>query len=569
MTETIRPDGWNESDFQMVLSIFEQISSIPRCSKNEEQIAAWLEKFGKDRGFETKRDHCNNVLISVPASAGMDNLPAVILQAHTDMVCEKESGTNHNFTADPLKLQYFKEEGISWLTAENTTLGADNGIGMAYMLAAAASDSIAHPPLKLLFTTDEEIGLTGAQGMDSDFVSGEYMINLDSEEEGTIIVGCAGGTQICFKHLVDVENAYDSDDSDDIGGSSSIDSAADSVVDLVVASDDDSVPAKPYTIVVSGLLGGHSGTDIHIGRGNANLILIQFFKRLTERYTQNVIKLIKIKGGTAANTIPRRAELSFVTDIPADSLRAEVADYVMLISSVPSFNDPNVSVEVADADLSNIKKSGLKSFSAKNTGRILNFLIAIPNGVFEMSASIPDLVLTSGNLAIIKTRSNAEYFKGAEKEAESSDLDIYTEKSKRELEIIYSLRSGNELRLKEKIKEMMALSEKHHFNFEITHTYSPWEPDFNSEFLKNCAEIYRKTFGNDVRISAIHAGLECGVFHRQFPSMKMISIGPDITAAHTPGEKLNLDAAEKVWIYLKEILKSFGEMPQSDGNVTE
>ncbi|WNY28527.1 Cytosol non-specific dipeptidase [Methanimicrococcus stummii] len=539
--QTINQNRWNDSDFKTVLSIFEEISSIPRCSKNEEQIAAWLEKFGKERGFETKRDHCNNILIQVPASPGMENLPAVILQAHTDMVCEKETGSPHSFVTDGISLRYFEENNISYLTADQTTLGADNGIGMAYMLAIAASADISHPPLELLFTTDEEIGLTGAQGMDPDFISGNYLINLDSEEEGVVIVGCAGGTQIGFKRLIDVENACAGDNLEET---------------------DCDATLMPYNIVVSGLLGGHSGTDIHIGRGNANLILIQFFKRLAERYTQNTIKLIKIKGGTAANTIPRRAELSFVTDIPAENLKTEAADYAALISSVPSFNDPNMAVEVAVADFSNVQKSNLKSFSAKNTERILNFLIAIPNGVFEMSASIPDLVLTSGNLAIIKTRSNEEYFKGAEKETESSDLDIYTEKSKRELEIIYSLRSGNDLRLKEKIKEMMALSEKYHYNFEITHTYSPWEPDFNSVFLKNCAEIYQKTFGKEIQIQAIHAGLECGVFHRTFSGIKMVSIGPDITGAHTPDETLNLDAAEKVWIYLKEILKSF---PNAEG----
>jgi Di- and tripeptidases len=195
----------NLKDFEAVLSIFEEISKIPRCSKNEEKIAAYLENFGKSRGFETKRDSHNNILIQVPATAGFENLPAVVLQSHMDMVCEKENGSTHNFSKDALSLNYIEENGISYLTAEKTTLGADNGIGMAYALAIAASNDLCHPPLELLFTTDEEIGLTGAQGMENDFISGEYMINLDSEEEGIIIVGCAGGTQICFKQFIDVK----------------------------------------------------------------------------------------------------------------------------------------------------------------------------------------------------------------------------------------------------------------------------------------------------------------------------------------------------------------------------
>ncbi|WNY22992.1 Cytosol non-specific dipeptidase [Methanimicrococcus hongohii] len=540
MTENISQNRWKDPDFKTVLSFFEEISSIPRCSKNEEQIAAWLEKFGNDHGFVTNRDHCNNIVIKVPASAGMENMPAVVLQAHTDMVCEKRAETTHNFTTDGLQLRYFEENGISYLAADGTTLGADNGIGMAYMLAIAASDNIGHPPLELLFTTDEEIGLTGAQGMNPDFISGDFMINLDSEEEGVIIVGCAGGTQIGFKKLADVEDACINDDADG----------------------DCDEALLPYNIVVSGLLGGHSGTDIHIGRGNANRIIISFFELLVEKYPQNKLKLIKIKGGTAANTIPRKAELSFVTNIPFDQLQSTAAAFAEKVKSGPGFNDPDLTIEVFQLDFKE-NASTLKSFSAKNTGRIMSFLNAIPNGVFEMSAFISDLVLVSGNLAVIRTKSSSEYFKGTEKEPDTSDLDIYTEKSKRELEITFSLRSGNEVKLKEKMKEMMTLADKHHFHFEITHTYSPWEPDFNSEFLKACADIYEKTFGNEVKITAIHAGLECGVFHRMIPAMKMISIGPDISGAHTPDETLNLEAAEKVWIYLKEILKSF---PNTNAN---
>ncbi|MDR0767013.1 MAG: beta-Ala-His dipeptidase, partial [Methanosarcinales archaeon] len=523
-----------------VLSLFEEISSIPRCSKNEEQIADWLEKFGKERGFETKRDHANNIVIKVPASAGMEGMPTVVLQAHTDMVCEKEAGSTHNFKTDGLQLRYFEESGVPYLTAEGTTLGADNGAGMAYMLAIAASENIIHPPLELLFTTDEELGLTGAQRMDSDFISGDFMINLDSDADGVIIAGCAGGTQIGFKRLIDVEDACE---------------------DKVNEETDCDQTLKPYNIVVSGLLGGHSGTDIHIGRGNANRLLILLFDMLLEKYSQNTLKLITIKGGTAANTIPRRAELSFVANISLDELKSTAAAFVENIKSDPGFNDPGFKIEVSVLDFKE-NNSKLKSFSVRNTRRSMDFLKSVPDGVFEMSSFIPDLVLVSGNLASIQTESSLEYFKGTEEEADASDLDIYTEKSRRELEIIIKLRSGNEIKLKEKMKELIELAEKHHFYFEIAHTYLPWEPDFNSDFLKTCADIYGKTFGKEAKVTALHAGLECGVFHRMFPEMKMISIGPDIKAAHTPDETLNLEATENVWIFLKEILKSF---PNTNG----
>lgn len=524
---------WKDPEFKTVLSIFEDLSALPRCSKNESYIASRLEKFGRDRALETKRDHCNNVVIRVPGTSGLESAPTVILQAHMDMVCEKEAGTVHNFAADGIKLVYTEENGTPYLTADKTTLGADNGIGMAYALAVADQKHLPHPPLELLFTTDEEIGLTGAQGMLPDFVSGDYMINLDSEEEGVIIVGCAGGAQLEFKRLITVEDVYDENISEE-------------------------APLHPFTVVVSGLLGGHSGTDIHIGRGNANQILIHFFVRLHEKYPQHKMKLIKIKGGTAANTIPRRAELSFLTTMPEDELRREAADYAGQMKNTPGFNDPGLTVEISVPDVSSLGTGTLKSFSVQNTERIMNFLSALPNGVFEMSSYIPDLVLVSGNLATIQTKSSAEYFKGGEKDSDS-DADIYTEKSKRELEIIYSLRSGNEAKMKEKMKELMAFAEKHHFIFGMSHTYAPWEPAFETDFLKKCAAIYQKTFGTDVQITAIHAGLECGVFHRLFPDMNIISIGPDITGAHTPDEKLNLEAAEKVWIYLKEILSAFAK----------
>ena len=546
MLENTTAEMKHESNFKSVISFFEEISKIPRCSKNEEKIAAYLENFGKSRGFETKRDAHNNIVVKIPATPGFETLPAVVLQSHMDMVCEKEADATHDFSKDALKLKYIEEDGIRYLAADKTTLGADNGIGMAYALAIAASDSekLPHPPLELLFTTDEEIGLTGAQGMENDFISGEFMINLDSEEEGTIIVGCAGGAQIVFKQLVDVEEL------------------------LPKKSDAPVSPIFLYEVRISGLKGGHSGTDIHIGRGNSNLIAAHFLIHLEEKYSQKKIELIKIKGGSASNTIPRSTELIFAADISPAVLENEAAEFEEKMLSDSKLNDRDLKIIVEEITLQKIRNeikteaktqtaAALKTFSPKGTGRILRLLTSIPNGVLEMSPEIPDLVLVSGNVAIVKTNVCFEFEEGAE--AEKTELDIFSRKAQREIEIIYSLRSGNEVKLKEQMKEMMDLADGNQFIAEISHIYMPWEPNFESAFLKKCADVYRKTFEKDATVAAIHAGLECGVFHRMFPSMKMISIGPDIIGAHTPDEKLNLEAAENVWIYLKEILKSFGD----------
>lgn len=524
-------------DFKNVLSFFEEISKIPRCSKNEKRIASYLENFGKEKGFETKRDRHNNILIRVPATVGYENAPVVVLQSHMDMVCEKETGSLHDFSNDGIRLSYVTENGIPYVTANGTTLGADNGIGIAYSLAMAASPEIPHPPLELLITADEEVGLTGAQNMENDFISADLLFNLDSEEEGVIIVGCAGGTQIGFKKQIEIENAY-ADDGESVCN----------------------VPAA-YTLTAAGLLGGHSGTDIHIGRGNANHILINFLKSVHEKYPQNCFKIVKMEGGGAHNAIPRYAKCLFMTTIPFEVLTAESEKYAANIRLRPDFNDPGLMVTVAEADLKKPEAINLQSFSSKNTEQLIQFMSSVQTGVFEMSAQIPDLVWVSGNLAVIRTLPPSEYAGKEDKNSvgsESSKQNIGTEKSKRELEIIYSLRSGSESELKNKVKEMMDLAGRFSFNFEISNSYLPWEPDFNSELLERCRNIYRKTFEAEAKVTAIHAGLECGVFHQKYPSMQMVSIGPDIIGAHTPSEKMSLVAAENVWSYLKEILKSFG-----------
>jgi len=494
--------NFKEPDFQTVLLFFEEISKIPRCSKHEEKIASYLENFGKTNGFETKRDDSNNILIKVPASPNCESLPTVILQAHTDMVCEKEADGTHNFSKDGLKLSYISENGIPYLTADKTTLGADDGIGVAYMLAIAVSKDIVHPPLELLFTTDEEQGLTGAQEMSDDFISGGYLINLDSEEEGTIIIGCAGGAQVEFRQQFETEELVPS-------GSAF------------------------YAASVSGLLGGHSGTEIHVGRRNANKILTQFLITVLEK--QNSLKIIDFSGGSAHNAIPREAECLFSVAMSAKELKEEAEICVAQVKSELGFNDADFQISILE--MSDIDSNAV-GFSTEASEQILQFLTAIPTGVFDISQESLNFVSSSGNLATVKTVNSKE-------------------SEQKEIEIVCSLRSDNEIKLKESIKNAELLAENNRFDIKISNTYSPWEPDFKSPFVQKCKKIYSDLFQKNVQILSIHAGLECSVFRRKYPSLPMISIGPDIIGAHTPSEKLNLNAAEKVWIYLKEILKSF------------
>jgi aminoacyl-histidine dipeptidase len=495
---------FKEPEFQNVLSFFEEISKIPRCSKHEEKIASYLENFGKEHGFETKRDSSNNVLIKVPASSNCENRPTVILQAHMDMVCEKEADSNHDFSKDGLKLSYILENEILYLAADKTTLGADDGIGIAYALAVAASKEIIHPPLELLFTTDEEQGLTGAQEMSDDFISGDYLINLDSEEEGTIIIGCAGGAQVEFRKQFETAELLSSD-------------------------------SAFYAVSVSGLLGGHSGTEIHIGRRNANKILAQFMTVVCEKPDSN-LKIIDVSGGSAHNAIPRDAKCLFSADASAEELKTAAEICAAQIKSELGFNDADFQISVSAIDISNFKSSAV-GFSAAASVQILQFLTAIPTGVFDISQESLNFVSSSGNLATVKTD--------------------FKKPGQNEIEIICSLRSDNESKLNENIKDSELLAETHSFDFELSNIYTPWEPDFKSPLVLKCKKIYSDMFQKNVQILSIHAGLECSVFRKKYPSLPMISIGPDIVGAHTPSEKLNLEAAEKVWIYLKEILKSF------------
>ncbi|WNY25105.1 beta-Ala-His dipeptidase [Methanolapillus millepedarum] len=473
----------------------------------------------------TKRDKNNNVIISVPASPGYEHLETVVLQAHTDMVCEKNAGHPHDFLRDPIRLVYKTVNGVRFVSADGTTLGADNGIGVAYALAAAC-DGVCRPPLELLLTTDEEEGLTGAQNLSPDFVSGRYLLNLDSETEGTIIAGCAGGVSVSLKKSFD---PYFMDEKH-------------------------AAQFSFYTIQISGLAGGHSGTDINKPRASANVILAKILASVAGKMESSELefRLIEMTGGSVHNAIAREASCAFMTDIPFETIERCVFDFQTAVVNDCSFDEPDLQICLVKCDFPEMvrkyeipeKKSHVPVLTTKNSSRIISLLLSIPHGVFEMSDKIPGLVLLSGNFAVVRSE-----FSAADDEEDGN--------VKGKIKIIYNLRSGNEVKLKEKTKDLMNIGKKYDFHASVFSSYKPWEPDLNAPLLKMCRNVYQETFQKEPIVSAIHAGLECGAFVRIYPGMQMISIGPDIIDAHSPDETLDLDSSARVWTFIKAILGKF------------
>ena len=469
-------------------SYFYDITQTPRPSKKEERIIAYLKAFGEKNQLLTKVDEVGNVLICKPATAGYESAKAIILQAHQDMVCEKNNDVTHNFDTDPIET-YIDGD---WLKARGTTLGADNGIGMAMALAVLTDNSLQHPAIECLFTVDEETGLTGAAALKEGFLTGSTLINLDSEDDGEIFVGCAGG----------------------------IDTAA------VFTYIPEQMPANyfSFTVTVNGLLGGHSGCDIEKNRGNANKIINRFLWNVNK---QTDLRLIHFDGGNLRNAIPREATATaavpmadkenvriwfnlFVAEMENELLRFEPKMQL----SLESTTNPTTVIDKATSNA------------------LLDALYACWHGIVGMSADMEGLVETSTNLAAIKMKEGNKILITTSQRSsmESKKYDIANQ-----IEATFRLAGA-----------------------EVSHGdgYPGWQPNLNSEILKTAAESYKRLFGGEAKIHAIHAGLECGLFLKKYPHLDMISIGPTMHGVHSPDEKLSISATQKCWKWLCEILKS-------------
>ncbi len=470
-----------------VWQYFGQLMNIPRPSKHEAKVSAFLQEFGRQLNLETLADEVGNVLIRKPASKGYENAPGVCLQAHMDMVCEKNGDKEFDFLTQPI--QAYVEDG--WLIGDGTTLGADDGIGVAAAMAILADNSIEHGPLECLFTVDEETGLTGAANLRTDWLKSSILLNFDDEDEGEYCIGCAGG------------------------------------IDTTVAIDYTTrpVPAgeSSYRIKVSGLQGGHSGDDINRGRGCAIKILTRILWNATENHK---IGLARIDGGNLRNAIAREAWADIVVahDYEA-AFRSMVDDFAKHICFEFRSTEPNMQVTLEPIE------EPACLIDRQTQYNILNALYACAHGVLAMSREIENFVETSTNLASVKM----------------DDHQIHIATSQRS-----SVESAKHAAA-QKIEATFRMIGAH-----VSHGdgYPGWTPNPDSKVLKVGVETYKRMFGHDPIVRAIHAGLECGLIGEKYPNMDMISYGPTLRGVHAPGEKIEIKTVEMFWNLTCEILRN-------------
>lgn len=471
----------------LIWQCFDEITKVPRPSCHEEQIREYLMRFADKHGIAVKTDAVGNVVMSKKGSAGHENAPTVVLQAHMDMVAEKNSGVDHDFMKDPIQT-YIDGD---WVKAKGTTLGADNGIGIAVALAVMADDSLEHGPVEALFTVNEEMGLEGAQKLGEGMISGKILINLDSEDDGEIFVGCSGGVDttavFTYNRSFSPENF------------------------------------KYFKVKVSGLLGGHSGGDIHLGRANANKIIARFIWECSKKWD---IEVSSFNGGNLRNAIPREAEAVFgIHSEHSSQVDKFLTEYAASIRNEYKGIEPSMDLAIESVDAPGY------CIDSKTSLGLVRALYSAPHGVISMSHDIEGLVETSTNLAAVKMEGDNK------------------------IKVTTSQRSSVESR-----KVDIAGQVEAHFQLagaEVTHSdgYPGWAPNMDSAIMKIAAESYEELFGQKAAIKAIHAGLECGLFLQNHPDLDMVSFGPTMTGVHSPDERLLIPTVEKFWKHLALVLK--------------
>lgn len=465
---------------------FADLNSVPRASKKEEQVIAFMEAFGKKLGLDTVVDTAGNVIIRKPASKGMENRTTIVLQSHLDMVHQKNADTDFDFAKEGIKMVLDGD----WVHADGTTLGADNGIGVAAIMSLLSSTDIPHPPLEALFTIDEETGMTGAMALQGGMLEGKIMLNLDTEDDDELTIGCAGGVDVTATGVYPAEDVPD--------GMSS------------------------FRIGIRGLTGGHSGMDIHKGRGNANKLM----NRLLYQADQKLgLRIARIDGGSLRNAIPRE---SFATVLIPDSqegpFRQWIAAQQAVLQEEHHTTDPGLNVIVEAAE------SPSQVLGEDFQYDLLRACYACPNGIYRMSPDIPGLVQTSNNLARVLVEDGS-----------------YT--------IMCLTRSSVE-------SEKFDLAEAIRSTFELIGadvafdgSYPGWTPRPEAKIVKLMADLYRKRYKEEPKVNACHAGLECGILGTNYPKMEMISFGPNIRGAHSPDEKVQVSSVQKFWGFLLETLE--------------
>ena len=508
-----------------VFRFFEEICSIPHGSGNVERISDYLKKFAKDRGLFCIQDELKNIIIKKNGSAGYEDKEPVIIQGHMDMVAVKKPDSDIDMKKDGLRLAVDGD----FLFAEGTSLGGDDGIAVAYALALLDDDSLEHPPLEVIITVDEETGMDGAIGIDLDCIKGRRMLNLDSEEEGIFLVSCAGGSKVSLG--------------------------------MDVCREEEETSACRYTILVDGLIGGHSGTEINKGRMNSNLLMARILDELKKLFGD--LCLVTMEGGLADNAIPRRTEavieLPSVEAVDLEKYFAVISKELhveldsrepkMMLSLEKCLSKTNLSFEGCTPipDTLSAEAKDLHSCSAKNnspvdsedflpavseeeTGRIIRYLLALPNGVIEMSADIPGLVETSLNVGIVRLDENG-------------------------METVISVRSNIESAKRMLIHRLEAVAALAGADISVNGDYPGWSYRKDSPLRDKMIQVYKGMYGVEPKVEALHAGLECGILASKLEGLDCVSFGPNIHDIHTTEERLEIGSTKRCWEYILELLK--------------
>jgi dipeptidase D len=467
---------------------FAEIARIPRPSGHEQRIGRFVLDRAKELGLQASQDPFGNIVVKKPASPGREGARRLCLQSHLDMVCEKNADKKHDFLNDPIELV---RKG-DLVMANGTTLGADNGVGVATSLAIMEDRSLVHGPLELIFTVQEETGLTGAKNLAAEHVEGRTLLNLDSEEEGALYVGCAGGK--------DTQGSWQ------------------------VTSESAPSDATALCLTLKGLKGGHSGLEIDKGLGNA----IKLLNRALLQLSALGARLSSIDGGNMRNAIPR--ECGAILYIPKQKLE-EAESLVVRLNSVFRAEYPTLEPDLALTMTRQEAKPGAKVFSQTLQQNLLLTIAALPSGVQQMSADIPGLVETSTNVAVVIT-------------------------SDKEIALVTSQRSSVASRLAEVVETVEAIFHLGGATLKASEGYPGWQPNLNSAILKVAKQSYRSLYGQEAQVKAIHAGLECGIIGERIPGMDMISFGPTMESVHSPDEKVYIGSVGRYWDFLLEILKT-------------
>jgi dipeptidase D len=461
---------------------FEALAAIPHGSRNTRAVSDWLADFARARGLRFRQDGADNVIIWKDASPGYEDAPTVMLQGHMDMVCEKAPDCEKDMAREGLALFLDGDE----IGARGSTLGADDGIAVAMALAVLDDDAIPHGPLECLFTADEEVGMLGAQALDVSDLKARVLLNIDSAQEGVLTVSCAGSARLVC--TLPVSRAP--------------------------------FPGTTLRLSVEGLFGGHSGEEIHRGRGNANMLLGRALQTVSRR---TGLRLIRAEGGGKDNAIPRRAEALLRVEDP-EAARQAAAELESALQNELRFTDPGVRLTLSSAESDELP------LTEESSRRILGFLFCVPNGVQVMSPSVPGLVQTSLNLGRLSTEPDRVLAR-------------------------IMVRSGVNSQRDETARRVAALTELLGGSVEIPSAYSAWEYRADSPLRETMVQVFRELYGKEPRVTGLHAGLECGVLTGKLPGLDCISFAPDLENIHTPCERLRIASTQRVWALLLETLR--------------